>query len=205
MEMDMHGGAPLFRWQWDLCGIMSGNARDQSVVGAHIVLIGFMCSGKSTVGRFLAPLLGLPFVDLDRMVEKRVGPLVPFFATHGEAGFRQAEVEALTEVLQGPPVVLATGGGTPCEGDNLQRMKDAGRVVWLDVPMPALMQRIERSGGDRPLLFGLKGEALKARVQELFEPREAIYASADIIVQAAAPPATVAGHIALALDLPQVK
>lgn len=184
---------------------MAGNGKDQGTAGAHVVLIGFMCSGKSTVGKYVAPLLGMPFVDLDRVVEKRVGPLVPFFATHGEAGFRRAEEEALMEVLQGPPVVLATGGGTPCEGDNLQRMKDAGKVVWLDVPMPALMQRIERSGGDRPLLFGLKGEALKKRVEELFAAREAIYASADIIVQAAAPPATVAAHIALALDLPQVR
>lgn len=168
----------------------------------HIILIGFMCCGKSTVGKLLAPMLGLPYVDLDRVVEKRVGPLVPFFAEHGEVGFRRAEQEALLEVLLGPPVVLATGGGTPCEGDNLERMKDAGQVVWLDVPMPALMQRIERAGGDRPLLFGLKGEALKARVEELYAPREAVYAAADIIVQAAAPPAVVAERIASAMHMP---
>jgi len=169
------------------------------------MLIGFMCSGKSTVGKVLGPMLGLPFVDMDRAVERRVGPLVPFFAKHGEEAFREAENEALLELLQGPSTLIATGGGTPCEGDNLQRMKDAGKVVWLDVPMPVLMQRIERAGGDRPLLFGLKGEALAARVQELYAPREVVYADADIIVQAAAPPAVVAERIALALNLPQVK
>ncbi len=171
----------------------------------HVVLIGFMCSGKSTVGRALAPIMGLPFVDLDRLVEQRVGPLVPFFKEKGEAGFRIAEREALLEVLQGPPVVLATGGGTPCEVDNLQQMKDTGKVVWLDLPMDVLMPRIERTGGDRPLLFGLKGEALRSRVEELFAPREAVYAAADIIVQAGATPAVVAERIAKAISMPQVK
>ncbi len=169
----------------------------------HIALIGFMCSGKSTVGRALATLLGLPYVDIDRVVEKRVGPLVPYFQQHGEEAFRQQEHEALIELLQGPTSVIATGGGTPCLFDNLERMKQAGTVVWLDVPLDALMPRIERSGGDRPLLFGLKGDALRARVEELLAPREPVYAQADIIVQAAAPPQVVADRIAKALLLPQ--
>ncbi|MFN6177149.1 MAG: shikimate kinase [Flavobacteriales bacterium] len=169
----------------------------------HVALIGFMCSGKSTVGRSLAALLGVPFVDIDRVVEQRVGPLVPFFQQHGEEAFREQEHQVLIDVLQGPPSVIATGGGTPCLFDNMERMKQAGTVVWLDVPLDALMPRIERSGGDRPLLFGLKGEALRARVEELLAPREPVYAQADIIVQAAAPPQVVAERIAQALLLPQ--
>lgn len=169
----------------------------------HIILIGFMCSGKSTVGRALAPLLDLPFADLDRVAEKRVGPLVPFFRDHGEEAFRKLEAEVLQELLEGPPCVIATGGGTPCEGDNLKRMMDGGRVVWLDVPMEALMPRIIRSGGDRPLLLGLKGDALRSRVEELLAPRLPIYAEADLIVQASAPPGTVAERIVQALDLGQ--
>lgn len=165
----------------------------------HIILIGFMCSGKSTVGRVLAPLLGLPFADLDRVIEKRVGPLVPFFQEHGEEAFRVLEAEVLRELLAGEPCVIATGGGTPCDGDNLQVMKDGGRVVWLDLPMEALMPRIVRSGGDRPLLLGLKGDALRSRVDELMEPRLPVYGEAELIVQAAAPPATVAERIAKAL------
>lgn len=171
----------------------------------HIILIGFMCSGKSTVGPVLAPLLGLPFVDLDRVIEKRVGPLVPFFQDHGEEAFRTMEAEVLYALLQGPPCVIATGGGTPCEGDNLKRMKDRGRIVWLDVPLEALMPRIIRSGGDRPLLLGLKGDALRGRVQELLEPRLPIYAEADMVVQAAAPPATVAERIVQTLGTGQLK
>jgi shikimate kinase len=169
----------------------------------HVALIGFMCSGKSTVGRALATLLGLPFVDIDRVVEKRVGPLVPYFQQQGEEAFRLEEHKSLIELLQGPASVIATGGGTPCLFDNMERMKKAANVVWLDVPLDALMPRIERSGGDRPLLFGLKGEALRARVEELLAPREPVYAQADIIVQAAAPPQVVAERIAKALLLPQ--
>ncbi len=162
---------------------------------ARIFLIGFMCSGKTTVGRVLAPLLGRPFLDLDREVEKRVGPLLPFIQREGEEAFRRIEAEVLGELLDCPPAVIATGGGTPCEGDNMARLKAAGTVVWLDVPMERLMPRIERAGGDRPLLFGLKGDALRARVEELLDARTPIYAEADIIVQAGATPAEVAERI----------
>lgn len=65
----------------------------------HIVLIGFMCSGKSTVGKALATLLSVPFSDIDRIVEQRVGPLVPFFNEHGEEAFRSLERQVLLEQL----------------------------------------------------------------------------------------------------------
>ena len=162
----------------------------------RLFLIGFMCSGKTTVGRALAPLLDIPFIDLDREVEKQVGALLPFIQKNGEAAFRKLETEVLASLLNGEDAVIATGGGTPCEGDNLARMKAVGKVVWLDVSSEMLMPRIERAGGDRPLLFGLKGEALRERVQELLDQRTPIYAEADIIVQAAAPPAEVARRIA---------
>lgn len=162
---------------------------------ARIFLIGFMCSGKTTVGRVLAPLLGRPFLDLDRQLEKRLGPLLPFIQREGEEAFRRIEAEVLGELLDGPPAVIATGGGTPCEGDNMVRLKAAGTVIWLDVPMERLLPRIERAGGDRPLLFGLKGDALRARVEELLDARTPVYAEADIIVQAGATPAEVAERI----------
>lgn len=165
----------------------------------HIFLIGFMCSGKSRIGKELAPLLHLPFRDLDRVIEQRVGPITPFFQQSGEAAFRKAESEVLVELSQGPDTVIATGGGTPCEGDNLRLMQRSGTVVWLDVPLMDLMPRIERSGGDRPLLFGLKGAALRDRVEQLLGPRLPVYHKADITVQANALPAVVAGRILAAL------
>ncbi|HMC97031.1 MAG TPA: shikimate kinase [Flavobacteriales bacterium] len=161
----------------------------------RLFLIGFMCSGKTTVGRVLAPLLDVPFIDLDRVIEKRVGPLLPFVQREGEEAFRRIESEELDALLDGPPAVIATGGGTPCEGDQMERMKTAGVTVWLDVPIERLMPRIERAGGDRPLLFGLKDEALRQRVQELLDLRYPVYSEADIIVQAAGTPAEVADRI----------
>lgn len=161
----------------------------------RIFLIGFMCSGKSTVGRLLAPMVGRPFVDLDREVEKRVGPLLPYIRSHGEEAFREVETEVLDALLVGPDAVIATGGGTPCEGNNLSRMRLSGVVVWIDVPFAVLMPRIARAGGDRPLLFGLKGEELEKRVQALLERRAPIYGDAHIVVKGAAEPAAVARSI----------
>lgn len=169
----------------------------------HVALIGFMCSGKSTVGRLLAPLLGLPFRDLDRVIEERVGPLTPFFQREGEEAFRSIEREVLSELLSGPPVVLSTGGGTPMSFDNMEWLRAGSTTVWLDVPLDDLMPRVVRAGGDRPLLFGLKGEALHARVRDLLAQREGTYVQADIIVQASASPAVVAEHIVRALQVVQ--
>jgi shikimate kinase len=89
-----------------------------------IFLIGFMCSGKSRVGRELAQQLGVRHVDIDRVVEQRVGPLVPYFQQHGEAAFREREREVLLELLGERDLVVSTGGGTPMEGDNVEH---AGR------------------------------------------------------------------------------
>lgn len=166
----------------------------------HVQLIGFMCTGKSRIGRELAPLLGLPFHDLDRVIEKRVGPIKPFFEREGEAAFRAVEADVLHELLAGPVAVISMGGGTPCEGDNLQRMKAAGTVVWLDVPLDVLMPRIERAGGDRPLLGGLKGEALRERVEALLAPRLPVYTEAHIRIEAVGKPEEIVARIAEALQ-----
>lgn len=166
----------------------------------HVQLIGFMCSGKSRIGRELAPLLGLPFHDLDRVIEQRVGPIKPFFEREGEEAFRRIEAEVLQDLLASPPAVLSMGGGTPCEGDNLLRMKAAGTVVWLDVPMDVLMPRIERAGADRPLLAGSKGEALRERVETLLRPRMPIYQQADLHLNASGTPLEVAERIKEAIQ-----
>ncbi|MBL7945088.1 MAG: shikimate kinase [Flavobacteriales bacterium] len=166
----------------------------------HIQLIGFMCTGKSRIGRELAALLGRPFYDIDRVIEQRVGAIKPFFEREGESAFRSVESQVLGELLAAPPAVIAMGGGTPCEGDNLQRMKAAGTVVWLDVPLEVLMPRIERAGGDRPLLAGLKGEQLRLRVLQLLEPRIPFYAQADIHLNAVGTPTEMAERIAARLQ-----
>jgi shikimate kinase len=166
----------------------------------RIFLIGFMCSGKSRIGRELAALLKLRHLDIDRVIEQRVGPITPWFQKNGEAAFREVEEQVLHELLGSDNAVISTGGGTPCEGDNMDRMLAAGTVVYLDLPTDALVERCASKGGDRPLLFGLKGEALRTRIEELLVPRLPFYTRAHMRIRALDEPHVTAARIAQAIE-----
>jgi shikimate kinase len=121
---------------------------------APIFLIGFMASGKTTVGRLLAERLDWTFVDLDKVIEDEAGTTVPeIFAAEGEAGFRKRETDALLAVAKRRKVVVATGGGAPCRDENIEAMVTAGRVFWLDVSAEEAVRRAGSTSG-RPLLDG---------------------------------------------------
>jgi shikimate kinase len=164
-----------------------------------------MCCGKTRVGRELAAILGWRHVDLDRRIEEQVGPLQVYFATQGEQAFREIEREVLSGLLGIREVVISSGGGTPMSFDNMARMLDSGAVVFLDVPQTELMPRIIRSGGDRPLLMGLKGNDLEQRVATLLEERLPGYRRAHIAIDASGSPEEVARLIAQALGSYQSK
>ena len=130
----------------------------------HIFLIGFMAVGKSTIGRRVSELLGLPFEDLDQRIAARSGASIPeLFASVGERGFRTLEAEELARVAAGPPALIATGGGAPCHGDNLQVMRTHGLVIALTAPLDALCARVTEPG-DRPL-FDQPVETVAALLQ----------------------------------------
>ena len=114
-------------------------------------LVGFMGTGKTTLGRQVAERMGLPFVDLDERIERSSGVSVPeIFAREGEDGFRRRESQALGELIEKPEhFVVATGGGAFTVEANRRLMKSAGVVVWLDVPISEILTRIE--DGERPL------------------------------------------------------
>jgi shikimate kinase len=119
---------------------------------APIFLIGFMASGKTTVGRLLAERLDWSFVDLDKVIEDEAGKTVAeIFAAEGEPGFRKRETEALGEVAKRRKAVVATGGGAPCREENLRAMLAAGRVFWLEVSARDAVARAGKASG-RPLL-----------------------------------------------------
>ncbi|MBK8227339.1 MAG: shikimate kinase [Flavobacteriales bacterium] len=158
-----------------------------------------MCCGKSTVGRLLAPRLGLPFIDLDREIEARVGPLLPFVQRSGEEAFRAVESEVLAALADAPDSVIATGGGTPTVPGNLALLRSIGTMVWIDVALETLMPRIERAGGDRPLLFGLKGDALRERVMDLLDQRALAYSQAPVRVRGEGAAEEVVARIEAAL------
>jgi shikimate kinase len=119
-----------------------------------IVLVGFMGAGKTTVGHLLAERLGLPFADSDQVLEERADrPIRQIFAEDGEPAFRALEYEVIAGLLDGPPMVLALGGGAPGHPPTRDRLTGdpAADVVYLHVGYDQAMRRV---GGDegRPLL-----------------------------------------------------
>ena len=148
-----------------------------------VVLIGFMGSGKSTVGPMLADAMGLDFVDLDQRIVDREGcSISDLFEYRGEKGFRVAEKIALDEVLLGGACVLACGGGTPCQPGLLERLSAWGHVAFLDAPFAVLEKR---GLSDRPL-WNKKAEGL-------FRSRRSTYQKADIHLDADQPPEKIGG------------
>ena len=159
-----------------------------------VALIGFMGAGKSTVGAILAPLLGLPLVDLDARVEARTGQSVArLFAERGEVGFRAVESEALYATLREGPCVLACGGGAPIQPGAMEALTAWGLVVWLKAPMAVLQARVKEGQG-RPL-WGPGVEALAAA-------RAPSYAEAQLTLDGSSPPEALARAIAATLERP---
>ncbi len=152
-----------------------------------IVLVGLPGSGKSTLGQLLAQQLGLPFIDLDAVIETEAGSsIAQLFAQKGEPYFRELESALLKKVLQGPvPVVLATGGGAPCFYDNMAYIRMHTRSVYLNVPWPLLAQRLAKQPGKRPLLQGLTAADFTDALKEKFGWRIPYYQQAQLHLQIA--------------------
>jgi len=148
-----------------------------------IVLVGMMGSGKTSVGRELAEMLGVDFVDSDEEIVRASSYEIPeLFARFGEAYFREKETQVLMRLLQGPPVVLSTGGGAfmnPVNRDNIARY---GVAVWLEVAAELLWERV-RGRGNRPLLMT---DDPYQTLCDLLAKREPVYALAPVHVGAGA-------------------
>lgn len=136
--------------------------------------------GKSSVGRRLANALGLPFRDADAEVESAAGRTIPeIFAQLGEPAFRDGERRVIGRLLEGPPHVLATGGGAFMSPETRALIKEHAISIWLKADLDVLARRVGRKDS-RPLLAGKDPmEVLKAQA----EARYPIYAEADIVVE----------------------
>lgn len=145
----------------------------------RIILIGYMGSGKTTVGRALAKAVGLPFYDLDWYIENRMRKKVSaIFAERGEAGFREIERNMLHEVAEFEDVIISCGGGTPCFFDNMDYLNQQGQVVWLHCEPEVLQKHLLMGKGDRPLLKGKTPDELIDYIREQLAYREQFYAKA---------------------------
>lgn len=141
-----------------------------------VVLVGFMGSGKSVVGRALARRLRADFVDTDERIERTAGKTIPeIFSGEGEPAFREREKTALREALSVPGRVVATGGGAFLSGENRAVLSAYGPVVYLEASAETLVARLGEDTG-RPLL---KGDDPGATVRDLLARRTAGYRLAD--------------------------
>ncbi len=146
-----------------------------------IFLIGYMGCGKSTMGRAVSELTGMPFIDLDNYIERRFHLNVKaIFAERGEEGFRDIERRMLQEVADFEDVIVACGGGTPCFFDNMEYMNTHGTTVFLNTPIPRLHSRLMRGRHKRPLIANKNDEELLEFIKKALADRWEHYAKAQI-------------------------
>jgi shikimate kinase len=148
-------------------------------VKRHLILVGLPGSGKTTVGRLVAGLLHAAFVDIDARIVTRAGRSIDrIFADLGEPGFRKLERAEMELALDGPPSVVAPGGGWVAQPGALGTVSGRGLLVYLETE-PATATRRAAPAGTRPLL---RGDDPTGRMRELLEAREVFYAQADCTV-----------------------
>lgn len=146
----------------------------------RIYLLGFMGSGKSTLGRKMAHVLQIPFLDLDHQIVAATGMSVPeIFAQHGEAYFRQIESQQLKETIHIQEGIISLGGGTPCFFDHMEWVNQHGLSIFLDVSVPVLVKRLSKNPQKRPLISQVKD--LSGFVAQKLESRRAFYEQAHLI------------------------
>ncbi len=149
----------------------------------RVFLVGYMGSGKSTIGKHLAADMGWQFVDMDEVFEKQHNTTISdFFATNGEEAFRKAEAEIVSQMCEEQNVVIATGGGAPCHFDNVERMRNAGLVIYIYVEPVVLARRLQNARASRPLLANKTVQELEAHIAAQLAERDKFYRQAQMTV-----------------------
>jgi shikimate kinase len=148
----------------------------------HIALVGFMASGKSTIGKRLARKLKRAFFDTDELVVREHGAVSDIFYNEGEAAFRRYERAAIERVLDdGDPGVIALGGGALSDEENVKLLKKRAYRVFVKVSPEQALERMRRSKWVRPLLGPTPS---LAKIKDLYAKRMPQYAHADHVVEA---------------------
>ncbi len=151
-----------------------------------VFLIGFMGSGKTSIGKKLAHFLKYDFIDLDKLIEvKTEMSIAEYFVKYGEEAFRKLEREVLQNTVYPEKIIVATGGGMPCYFDNMDWMNKNGITAYLSLPSKTLANRLENSKTERPLIQGLKGDELVEFVTRKLAEREVFYNKAKFSISAA--------------------
>lgn len=145
-----------------------------------IIFVGLMGSGKSAIGQLVADILGVPFLDSDREIEKAASMTISeIFERDGETFFRAREQEVIQRLLSNDPLILATGGGAFMNEKVREATQRLGVTVWLKADLELLWSRVKNKPG-RPLIAGEDGYQ---RLSDLLDTRSPIYALADVTVE----------------------
>lgn len=149
-----------------------------------VYLMGYMGCGKSTIGKKIAKILGLSFIDLDEYIENKYRiSISDIFSTKGEAYFRTIESETLKEVSIINNAVISLGGGTPCFNDNIAFIKKSGVSVYIKLPVRVLFDRLKQAKQSRPLIVNKTDNELLDFISLSLKNREGYYEQADIIFE----------------------
>ena len=150
-------------------------------ISRSIFLIGFMGAGKSTIARALQRELGFPLIEMDERIVKEQGMSInDIFAQYGEDHFRDIESQLIVDIGKEEPSIVSCGGGVVVRPQNMQSMKEIGRIVFLKATPETIYERVKNST-DRPIL---NGHMNVEYIAELMEKRRALYeAAADITIQ----------------------
>ena len=162
----------------------------------RIYLIGYMASGKSTVGKELAKQQGWTFIDLDELIMNRSGLSIPeIFRRYGEGIFRQLESSALVSTLEMKKTVIATGGGAPCYNDNMDIIKQSGTSIFLKGSINTIVKRLQEDTSVRPIIKEKNEEELQSFIEEHLVERMSFYNQADFTINIDQPISTIVDDI----------
>ncbi len=153
-------------------------------MGMIIFLIGFMGSGKSTLGKRLARRIDFEFRDMDHCIEQELKMTIPeIFSTKGEAYFRSLETSFINTLDPEKNQVIATGGGAPCFGQNMYLMNEKGVTVYLRLSPASLAGRLLKARNVRPLITTIPPEELIKYIERKLPEREVFYNKARCIIK----------------------
>lgn len=144
-----------------------------------------MGSGKSHWGRLLSEETGMPFFDLDEVIiQSENKSIAEIFGSEGEEYFRYREKEILEQIVEDHATcILSCGGGTPCFFNNIEFMKKAGRVVWLNTDIDTLVDRLLKQKSHRPVIRMVPDAEMKCFIRKKMQERKLYYEQADVIVK----------------------
>ncbi len=151
-----------------------------NINNSNIIFIGFMATGKSTIGKLLASQLGKVFIDTDNLLETKYETSIDqIFKKYGEEKFREYEREIIHSLVDTKNHVISTGGGAVTYKDNFKTLKSMGTTISLIASIPTIAQRITNDSANRPLL---EGTNLEDKISNLLQKRAYYYINSDIMI-----------------------